>query len=197
MGYRVIIYFQRRMEASQRISLCATLLLLMMACAKDEESSDTPAPQGPTPVFDPTTITAMDANGDPIGTADPNDWRTDDTFAAWEQALFSANAAGTLQPVSAINKVLFWANPVQSGLANLQMSSFAELRRIKLVYVDRYAAIKATRQYTIPGPGANMDLDLLTAGGLQDGQHYRLYYQALTEDSLVVLQGHGDFQMNN
>jgi hypothetical protein len=184
------------MEQHPRLVPLMVALLLATACSKDKDDDGTTG-TGPTAVLDPTVITPTDANGIAIGAADSTDWRTNDMFPAWELAFFSGNTLGAMQPVSAANYVRFGANPVQSGLANLKIASLSELRRVKLAYVDRFGQLLAAPQYATPGPGANLVLDLLTPGGLLDGEHYRMYYQGLTADSLVVMQGHGDFQMNN
>ncbi len=180
-----------------QLTIVSALLLLCVACGKDEDPDTDTGTPGPQQVFEPKSITATDINGVTIGEADGDDWNTDEDFDAMEQGFFGATGSAALLPASSDNSVHFWANPVQSGVAAIRFQSPAQLGRLSLVYVDHYGTVIAAPQVAASDEVINLQLDLLSVGGLLDQEHYRLYYQALSADSTVLIQGHGDFQMNN
>ncbi|HWJ90579.1 MAG TPA: hypothetical protein VNR87_05680 [Flavisolibacter sp.] len=158
-------------------------LLLLTSCKKNG-----------TKKINAGNITVTDAMGQPVGPADPSDWRFDDGWSAAEQALFNfadtASTAGMKQ--AAATRAGAYPNPASERI-NFYFST-DQPTLLKMVITDERLNLfyKDTRRLN-SSSGYNFTLDL-ASGAYKNGSFYRIYYALYAEGGAIYKRGHGDFK---
>lgn len=145
---------------------------------------------------DMTQITAVDALGNPTGTADPTDWAADATWSETETAFFRTDPVDLSgSSVTTVTMKPATPNPTQARQVTLLFTTDT-VTFIRIAVVDQQLYKKGFFQFKTD-PGLNAFNIPLPAASFPANAYYRIYYSFDAPGKPFYYKGHGDILLKD